>query len=275
MVLMKNKIIGITGFKGNIGKILNHELKKYDSKIISFNGDISKKKDTDIWIKKYNFDIIIHLASKSEVDYVLKNKRRSYKVNVTGTYNIVNSINSFATKKIIFFYSSSSHVYSYSNKKVKENSNLKPINEYGKQKRYAENILLKKLSNEHLLIIGRIFNFYNKNSNKSYFINSIKNKIKKNKTIKIKDGYRNFTSVSEIGKSIIKLIKANKKGLYNISCNKKIKLSEIINFLIYNYKKGKLIIESNNLKNSLFADTNKINSFGIYLKPLKLNDILK
>ena len=45
---------GITGSKGVLGNRLS-EFK--DLKFIKFNGDITKKKEVDNWIKKNSFDV--------------------------------------------------------------------------------------------------------------------------------------------------------------------------------------------------------------------------
>ena len=78
------------------------------------------------------------------------------------------------------FFSSSSHVYNFSKKKLIEKSNCNPITYYGKLKLQAEKYLLK--NNKNLPIcIARIFSFTHHKQNKQYFIPSIYERILKKK----------------------------------------------------------------------------------------------
>ena len=81
---------GITGSTGNLGKSFIKNNKKF--KFIKFKGDITKKNDVNIWIKKYKFDLIIHFAALVPVSKVNKDYKKALKINYLGTQNIVNAI---------------------------------------------------------------------------------------------------------------------------------------------------------------------------------------
>ncbi len=112
-------IIGITGSSSVLGSNLLKKLK--DNKIIRFKGKLENKNLIDNWIKKNNFDCIIHLAAIVPVNIVINNKKKAYNINFIATKNLVNSIKKHSQKKIWFFYSSTSHVYRMGN--VKKNRN--------------------------------------------------------------------------------------------------------------------------------------------------------
>ena len=105
--------IGITGCTGTLGKEVKRKFKK---NIFCFNGDIQNKKQIDLWLKKNNFQYIIHLAAIVPIQKISLNKKLAYNVNFKGTCNLVDSIKKNYKKKIWFFYSSTSHVYGFSSK---------------------------------------------------------------------------------------------------------------------------------------------------------------
>ena len=92
--------IGVTGCTGTIGK----EVKKKFKKIICFNGNILNKKQIDLWIKKNNFEYIIHLAAIVPIQKINQNKKLAYKVNYIGTCNLVNSIIKNYKKNLVFLF---------------------------------------------------------------------------------------------------------------------------------------------------------------------------
>ena len=174
---MKSKKIncGITGHTGSLGSEL---LKKnIGVKFIKFKGDITNKKHIKKWFQNYSIDIIIHLAAVVPTRLVKKNYRLANKVNFYGTKLLVDEVIKY--KKIKwFFYSSTSHVYKFSNKKLSENSIIKPISKYGLTKLKGENYILKNQI-MYKPCIGRIFSFTSKKQNKNFIIPSILNKLKK------------------------------------------------------------------------------------------------
>ena len=121
---------------------------------------------------------------------------------------MINSIKKNQKLKPFLFFSSSSHVYSFSNKIILEKDKTYGITRYGRTKLLAEKILLKNLK-FYNLCIGRISSLSSENQTKNFLINKIiylgKNKKKiyfKNSNIK-----RNFIYVDDVSKIIIKIIK--------------------------------------------------------------------
>jgi len=100
--------IGITGASGVLGSELQKKIKK---NLIIFKGDLTKKKDVYHWIKNNEFKSIYHFAAVVPIKDFNKSVKKSFKVNSTGTKFLVDAIIKFQSKKIWFFYSSTSHVY--------------------------------------------------------------------------------------------------------------------------------------------------------------------
>ncbi|WP_440655457.1 SDR family oxidoreductase, partial [Candidatus Pelagibacter sp. HIMB1506] len=230
--------IGITGSTGILGKNLIYFLKKNKKfKINQFLDDISNNKKINNWINKNQFDIIVHLAAIVPTKKVNKNYKEAKKINVDGTKNLINSIKKYQISKPFLFFSSSSHVYSFSRKIISEQDLTKGINKYGKTKLLAEKILLKN-SKFYDLCIGRISSLTSENQNNNFLINKIIDLGKRKKKIFFKNSNikRNFIYVDDVSKIIVKIIKKKLTGIFNISSSEITHLSKLFKYLEKKYK---------------------------------------
>ena len=126
--LFNNKTILITGGAGSIGSILalklitfnikklviidNNEYSifrlkrqiedKYKSKIDIRFLSILNKTLLDKNFKKYKFDYVYNCAAIKHVDIAEENKEETYRINVTGTENLLNLSKKYSVKKFIF-----------------------------------------------------------------------------------------------------------------------------------------------------------------------------
>jgi len=268
---------GITGHSGVLGReAINNINFKYNF----FKGDIRNKKDVYKWIIDNNFDLILHFAAVVPVNLVEKDYSYAYDVNFNGTKNIINSILESKIKLKWFFYSSTSHVYSYSKnfQKIRENFKKKPSNKYGKTKLKAENYIRKKTRYIKIpFCIGRIYSFTHPNQEKLYLIPSLTNKIKKNKkniiTLKNLNHYRDFVSTDDICKAIKKLWQQRARGEFNIASGNKVYLEKIASFICQKYRKKAKFINARKTS-FLVANIEKIKKIGWKPKN-KINYILK
>ena len=239
----------ITGFKGNLGSEFIKIFPRI--KFIKFDGDITNKKSLERWILNNDFDFFLHLAAIVPVKDVESNIKTANKVNYLATINIIKFLNK-KNKPIWFFFSSSSHVYKYSNSRLKESSKKLPISKYGKLKLKAENGLKNNNKNSKIkLCIGRIFSFTHYKQKKSYFIPSVfSGKNMYANTI------RDFIDIRDICSAIYFLMKNKKKGIYNIASGKKVNLNKIINLI------QKKELNYQNPKNNIYADIKKLVNLG-------------
>ena len=231
---------GITGHRGALGQ----EFIKYNKKInfIKFQGDLTKKKQVEKWVQKNSFDVFVHFAAIVPTKFVEKFYLKSKKVNVLGTKYLIDALSKFQKKKLKwFFFASSSHVYKFQNKKIKETDKILPVTKYGKTKFEAEKMLLKRTEN---ICIGRIFSFTHKTHSADYLIPSLYNKIflsKKKKLIfENLNHYRDFLDTSDICRAITKLMIKKKIGIYNVCSGKKTNLKDLAMFMA---KKKKILYE--------------------------------
>ena len=111
--------IGITGGSGLLG---SHFYKKFKNKfkISKYPHRIENFKKMNNWLTKNQFHYFIHFAAitKNESNKFYKSLKL---INVKSTINILNSLNKNNNNIKMFLFISSSHVYGYSNKNIKEN----------------------------------------------------------------------------------------------------------------------------------------------------------
>jgi len=266
--LIESKIIGrlytillkilVTGGAGFIGRYLvdfllpHNEVSVYDNLSNSSKAEIesphekgAKFVNEDILdyqkLQKscIGFDLIIHLAAKSDVADSIIHPEITKEVNVTGTENIMKCCIENKIKKIIF--ASSAAVYMDSKKMVNENVKTNPLSPYGKSKLAAEQ-KIKKISKEfdiHAVSL-RMFNVYGKGQNYQYagVISKFIKNISKGRPIEINgDGEqtRDFVSIFDVVTAFecaIKNIEGKKGDVYNIGTGKSISINELAKLIL-------------------------------------------
>ena len=267
--------IGITGSTGVLGKSLIYHLKKISRyKTYNYKHNILNKKKIEHWIKKNQFQIIIHLAALVPTKKVSKNFKLANDVNIKGTKNLVNSIKKFQNQKVFLFFSSTSHVYSFSKKKIKETSKTKGITQYGKTKILAEKFLMNN-NNFYDLCIGRISSLTSENQNINFVIKKIIEFEKQTNNFNFGNSNikRDFIYVDDISKIIKKIIKNEITGIINISNSQTTHLYKLIDHL---KKKYRLSINHFLGKEEILVLSNKLllKKIGKF-KFIKINKIIK
>lgn len=126
----------LTGFK----KPLEILSEKYgSSKIKIYDLDLTKDNLDEVFSAE-KIDIVIHYAAFCSVDNSMKDPGSYFRNNVTGTINLLNSMNKTSIKKLIF--SSTCAVYGQSKYlPIDENHPLNPVNPYGLSKKISEDII--------------------------------------------------------------------------------------------------------------------------------------
>ena len=252
------KKIGITGGSGLLGKLLIKELKKKKINYSLFNKDIINKNDIKNWLFKNNdIEYIFHFAAYTTAETSKTNKKKAFNINVLGTKNLLDVLNLKKKKRFLFF-PSSSHVYRYSPKPIKENFSLRPTSFYGKTKLLAEKKIKKNKCKYFQYCIARIFSIFHKNQKKPFLYPSLKNKLKKIKSnniyVKGANNIRDFSNADKIVKIIFKIFEKKLSGVYNIGSGKGMTIKDFINKKI---DEKKTIIDYKK-PNSLIADIKKL-----------------
>ena len=264
------KKIGLTGSSGILGRCLIDNLKKENYSVHPYKNDILNKKKLGQWINDNQLDAILHLAAIVPTGTVKNNYLYSKKVNFNGTKNLVDGIRKNQKKKTYLFFSSSSHVYFYSNKKILEKDECKGISKYGKTKILAEKYLIKN-SKDYDLCIGRISSLTSENQDKNYFL---VNKIFKKKKLIFGNSNikRNFIHVEDVSNLIILLMKKRIIGTYNISS---LEITSFYHLFDYLKKKYKMNIDYSKKTNETLVLSNSLllKKIGKY-RFIKLKEII-
>ena len=261
---------GLTGHSG----VLGSKIKKINGiKFFYFKGDITKIKDIEKWLSKYQFDLIIHLAAIVPTYIAERNFKYANLVNYYGTKYLVDCIIKKQKKIKWFFYSSTSHVYKIpnKNKKIKESFPKKPLSKYGITKLKAEKYIVERMKNKVPFCIGRIFSFTDFKQESTYIIPSIFKKIKNNKKKELifsnLNHYRDFTTVEHICYLIKKLWINKKKGIFNIASSKSINLKSLPLLIKKKMnKKFKIKFKDNKKSTYLVANIDKIKKLNLKKK---------
>ena len=267
---------GITGHTGLIGSQIIKSKKKF--KFIKFNGDIRDKKDIIKWIKKKNIDAILHLAAVVPAKFRNKDFKKVKEINYIGTKNLIDTIIKEQIKLKWFFFSSSSHVYKFYNKKIllNENSFSKPFSKYGYTKLLAEKYIVKQCNKFKIpYCIGRIFSILDAKQPKTFFFSNALKKVKKGKKIIFFENLchsRDFLTVNDIINAIFHLYNKKCVGIFNIASGRELSLITIVNQLCKIFKKRAKIKFKSKMTYAI-ADIKKIKKTG-WLPDKKL-DIAK
>jgi UDP-glucose 4-epimerase len=226
--------------KNSIDKIQNNELFK---NTILESGNVEDQTVIDV-ITRHKPDVVIHLAALTGLKKCHEDSDKAFKVNVFGTYNIVNACIK-NNSKLIFI--SSREVYGETkSQKSKEEHILNPNNTYGLTKMLGE-IIIKNASLLHDLdyTILRVTNVYGPEGDGYGAQIMIKDAISK-KNIKILGGTQrlNYIFVDDIINLFGKILKNPNtiKQTYNLGSKNTLSVNEFVSN-IKNLIKDSITIE--------------------------------
>lgn len=261
---MKKKIL-VTGGAGYIGSKLSYELLDKGNDIIILDnlsmgskklipknakfikGDLNNKIILEKIFKKYNIEVIYHMAASTDVRESMKNPKKYYLNNVEATRSLL-EISKYKVKYFIF--SSTCALYDITKKNtVSETDDLQPQSVYGVTKFLSEKLIINYSHlNKFNYAILRYFNVAGcDEKNRTGFIksgplfNNIARNLAKNKNsidifgnnFPTKDGtaVRDYIYIEDLidyHLQILKLIK-KKSYLLNLGYGKGFSVNEVVN----------------------------------------------
>jgi UDP-4-amino-4,6-dideoxy-N-acetyl-beta-L-altrosamine transaminase/dTDP-4-dehydrorhamnose reductase len=168
---------------------------------------------------------VIHCASLTDIDYCEENKDQSYRVNVVGTKNIVESVSGHNSKII---YISSDSVYDGSKGNYSETDPVNPQNYYGLTKYEGELEVLKR--QDSLILRTNIFgwNVQDKFSIAEWILHELTEKTQING---FKDVYFSSIYTFDLAKVLEKAIEQDLVGTYNCGSSDSISKYEFARLL--------------------------------------------
>lgn len=162
------KVIGVTGPTGRVGQ----ELLQFPN-VVPLVGDVTMKPEIARAVENNQVDIIVHLASISDVDRCedKRNQRLVDSVNVRGTFNVAEVAEDFGCEMVLL---STIHIFDGERGNYGETARPNPKNYYGLTKLAAEGFqqvfkFLKVVRTSYLFDYDRLFrHIYPLRSGESY-----------------------------------------------------------------------------------------------------------
>jgi len=254
---MKIFVTGGAGFIGN--HLVNHLLKQnYEVTIFDDFSNSSKQKikvfldkgaklvegkitDSALLENSLNdFDVVIHLAAKIDVQESIRNPELYHKVNVMGTKNLLEACVKKGIKNVVAV--SSAAVYGKPNiLPLTESSPTSLLSPYGKTKVEMENLFVNFAKNHDLNCITlRIFNVYGKGQTKAYagvIIKFLQNINEGQPLVIFGNGSftRDFIAVEDVANAIQKAtdnLKGKRGECYNIATGKATSIQELAKLML-------------------------------------------
>jgi len=224
----------------NLSNSSENAIKPFLDKVDFVKGDITNYDDISSNIM--GSDVVIHLASKINVQESIEKPEITKKVNVYGTKNVLEACKENQITKIIA--ASSAAVYSDcddSNVHLPENSKTVPISPYGESKLEMEKTVIDYAKKyDFNAVILRFFNIYGIRQSPEYVgvITKFLQKIQENKPLEIfGDGLqiRDFVSIYDVIDSIydtISKMQGKRGSVYNIASGKSISINGLASLMI-------------------------------------------
>lgn len=217
---MHKNSIWITGCNGKMGSELMKLLKgNTDYRVVgtSLDVDVTDEHAVEQAIDLYMPQIVINCAGVSDAAYCEKHQLEAYKVNALGARNLAMASRR-KNARIIHF--SSDDVFSGEHNRPKtEFDNPTPRTVYGKSKLAGENFV-RELNPKHLIIRSSwVYGLEEKAESPSGFYQQVIDHGLKGEAFTAPiDVIGTPTSVLELGRFFMKILKSNEYGIFHASC---------------------------------------------------------
>jgi dTDP-4-dehydrorhamnose reductase len=190
---------------------LHRDKKCFTSCSADYSLDLTDTNKVGEVFNQINPDLVIHCAGLTNVDECEKEPALAHKVNVTVTENIA-SLCSAETKLI---YISTDQVYGKTADHSEENTNLRPVNQYGKTKLLGEQ-KVQELCSNFIIVRTNIFG-WNMKPNRISSAEWIYNSLKNGEDITLFTDYTFSPIYTEcLGEIILHLVEIDYAGIFNV-----------------------------------------------------------
>lgn len=257
----------LTGSTGFIGSALKSKLSDLNFGIVEINSEKGGVTNTEIFDGLLSKDIthVFHLAGKTFVPESWEQPSIYYKVNVSGTQNVLEYCRKNKANLIYI----SAYLYGQPDKlPVAEDSSVRPNNPYAHSKYLAEQ-LCEFYSREFDVKINiiRPFNAYGIGQSKNFLISSIIDQAMYDDEIKVKDLFpkRDYVYLSDLVEALICSMTFNDGiSVYNIGSGYSISVKGVVDVVQEILGTNKPVISDGiprkNEINNVIADITKANT---------------
>lgn len=202
--------IYITGGKGQLGSVLQHQLQSHDVTIGDLPEiDITNREQLFTAVAEAKSDLVIHCAAYTNVDGCAKNPELAYQINGFGTQNVALVCQKL---NIDMMHISTNEVFSGGDEAgYEEWMPLTPINPYGRSKAAAEHHVLSLLNRFYIVRAAWLYAPEGQN-----FVHTITRLAKEKGQIRVvTDEVGNPTNVFDLAVSIKQLLQTHQYGTYH------------------------------------------------------------
>jgi dTDP-4-dehydrorhamnose reductase len=220
----------ITGANGFVGYYLTQLLLHKDFDVIAtgkgacrlpfternftyLSMDFTNVEEVENALLKYQPEIVVHCGAMSKPDECELNKERAFRINVTGTINLLK----VASKvKSFFVFLSTDFVFDGEKGMYEENDERRPVNYYGQTKLLAEDEVMKYGYSwsiiRTVLVYGKPF------LSRQNLLTNVAIGLQKGEKLNIfDDQVRTPTFVEDLAEGIARVIEKRANGLFHIS----------------------------------------------------------
>ncbi len=214
------KSILVTGANGQLGQAVSERLSDCFRLILTDISvldkdqsnirimDITNDESVSRMIQNVQPDVLLHLASVTNVDQCDADPEFAQKVNLDGTKILLKH---FSGK---FVFISTDYVFDGTSGPYAESDDLSPINEYGRTKLLAEKAVMESDKANCIIRTNVVFD-YTKNTQAS-FVKWVVDSLRAGKPIRVvNDQWNNPTWTIELAEAIVSLIEGNFSGLWH------------------------------------------------------------
>jgi len=225
----KNAKILITGGNGLLGQAITRifkqetdfeyyvtsvESESFSTKeVLYLQLDITSKEKVKEIISYFKPDLVINCAAFTDVDKCETEREACWRLNVDAVKNLIIALRPH-NKKLVHF--STDYIFDGKNGPYDERATPNPISFYGRSKLAAENAIVTS-GIEHVIIRTMVLFGVAQKVKPNFAIWLTKKLEAKERITIVNDQIGNSTLVDDLAYGTLKLIEADKKGIYNVA----------------------------------------------------------
>lgn len=220
----------ITGANGFVAHYLTAQLLQQGHSVLAtgkgpcrlpFNGEHFQYRDLDFTdaaavtalFQQYTPVVVVHCGALSKPDECEQNREEAYRVNVTGTQNLLQAATSHTS---FFVFLSTDFVFDGTRGMYSEEDERKAVNYYGQTKIEAEDAVMQYPF--PWSIVRTVLVYGKPLASRQNLLTGVAASLKEGKSLKIFcDQYRTPTYVEDLASALVTIIEKKAAGVYHIS----------------------------------------------------------